>query len=1391
MSTAILPLNIAALRVNTNDASALTSQFKGRMARFERAPTSSTGDQLLQPLADPSGPANPLGVGVHLHWQLPEPFARGQQPALDSAFTFPPAPNRWLVIRYLSMSDPTGGSTAAILTQRWIVESDAILPALASDKYGIVRPAVPVPLATDQSGVPSFRYLGRALPYDDWRAGTTPVPHLGDFAGPDGKPLQLSSVGFVGPGFSAYYPECCSVFGFWDTFADVPGLREQMLENAPVRFSASYQVIGWIDDAAADPLAGLPAAASADYTARVRQCLAAGVAVDLDPADAVSDVLDREHRMALRPDAVTFTLGPDHDVQTLDAPSRTLCAGIFQDLVWDTTANPATTFFLANPADPRNPTQPWSDTVRVAAGTTAVEGLSALLRSELDGSVGDDTDVLDNSELLLNALQLGLLSGIESKTDRIVDLEEMLHASGFGRVPGGLLWLIQPPGTDPKGDEQVTLPLMLAEKLAALNTAQQAYDDARAGVDILRRQLFLDWFRYIKLYLGDATDPNVDLNALVRFLASELSATVAAGHAAGLLPIQRDLLTQQVTGIDQPPTSGTLAAAAWAAHQDTEAALPPGGWTLQAVPAPPYWLPNDPVLVLDGQRVEPARRNGSADRTPVRIGADLLDRLVITAGDASFTVPAADVATFPTASPAMPARAEVNGLIGEAALLVPTLTPSCADAVAAAGGAGNPAVADRDGFVAALRSAVGGVNPLSGPLTGLYAAVRSPDYPGTVNPVQTAAGPPQLTVSFDNGSAAAYPPSPVGWTAPELRTEFSPTRLDPLLPVFLTWQGAFVPLQRRAGQDYTPDNLTAFFGLDTDGVDSTYLVAGGAPVGFTTGVPVTYAGSTVLSTRATTNLARQIDAYLSDHPDDPAADELQQIRALFVSRRILSQGLGGFTLQQTLHATIPTAPVQDLRRRRQDAVTTSIAAAAADPADDWNRSGFTNQAPIPTGPLAQQNFGPLRAGTLTITQLEVVDAFGQRILLETPGQQQPLQVIAADSVRPHPADTVNANALVLPPRFGLPARIWFRWLSAAAGPGDFVESNSHPATTPVFGWVVPNHLDDSLAIYDADGSPIGSFGLEHANRVYRSRPGNAGNPGDDLAVDIGAPGRPTVNPQLATVMWAIQLASDGFLADLMATVLTSESWIQPAGGDQDAALAVLIGRPLALTRAVLEAQTPGGLLPLNPADTGPQAPFPRDVRAQRYRYADRQATSSASLATVRIPVRVGDVANLDDGTVGYFVARTTGDVASPFYSPYAPSGGADGVLQPRPEPINLTLNSAPTVLVLLVDPRAGVHATTGVLPVEQLSIPPDQYELALRSLAVTFPTHPVLHGQSELVIPVPRIGGYDWSWVPPAGPVLPLRSNAADGSASTGYSPQAVDEGWLQLRPDSPDPSKE
>ena len=101
---------------------------------------------------------------------------------------------------------------------------------------------------------------------------------------------------------------------------------------------------------------------------------------------------------------------------------------------------------------------------------------------------------------------------------------------------------------------------------------------------------------------------------------------------------------------------------------------------------------------------------------------------------------------------------------------------------------------------------------------------------------------------------------------------------------------------------------------------------------------------------------------------------------------------------------------------------------------------------------------------------------------------------------------------------------------------------------------------------------------------------------------------------------------------------------------------------------------------------------------------------------------------------------------------------------------------------MLSDPRAPVHATTGVLPVQTREIPPDQYAQTVRNLAVTFFTHPILSLKEQLIVPLPQEGAYEWSWVTP-GRILPieLQPNQANEFATFGYTPQTLLEGWLRL----------
>lgn len=1401
---AIIPLNIAALRVSANDHSNVVTQFKGRAAIFEQMPfvstatQASTGDMILQPLESNSSPQNPLGVGIHLHWELPDYFRRGEQPAEGGDVVFPAAPNRWLVIRYLSLFDSGTGQYGAAQSRSWIVESDFVATQLTKDTYAVVRPAVSVPLPTNPpQNTQPYMYMGRVVDYASWNPSSeSPQNYLPAFNGSDGKPLYLTSIGFVGPSFSAYYPECCSVFGFWDHFKDVSTIYQAIVGNTPIQFKVSYQVIGWINEPASDPLTNVAQLVKAQYNQYVFQCQAENVAVDRTPADEFLSIASQDFRWDFHQQDISYTLNVDQTLNSLNVPQRTLCGGVMQEIVWNMLSNPQTRYFLNNAANVNSPAL-WTDTVELAVGNTTVEALSALLKMDM-GDTTDDPDLLDNYEYLLNALQLGLLHDLEQQGNSLITLEEECHAKAFSQLSGGYSWVVeqkQDSGTPADADQEVTLPLALAEQLSQLNQAQKKYDQGRAALDMMRKQVFMDWIRYVKMYMSGVVDPYVNINNLTNFLmtsnSGEIKWVASYGNSVGILFYMQDPVTAEVTGIQQPAADGSLAAAIWTQYQAMTAMLAQyPDWQLRIVAASPFWMPTDPVLVMEGDRLEPVRRNGPGPNISVRLSGELLNRLQFKYQGNTFVVATGDLSGLPNVSAATPMSQEVKALIGEAYLLIPMLARAAADALKAKGGTGNPAVSSYADLITSLNNAQGGQGSLTGgPGAGVFATIHAGE-PATANLTETVSTPLAISVTFTNDAANGWAPDAIAWNTQTALPEFTADRNDPFLPVFLIWTAQIDPLTRNSGLDYAANNLTNYFSLDADAVDYQYQM----PAAFTTKVPVKYDSSVTLSKTTTNSLTNQIDNYVANYPTDTEADaELEAAKTVYESRKIISQGLSGFNLEQTLRTFIPRVTVENLvKGTSRDEVTYNLnESAGANAKDDWYDFGFNSQTPIATGLLAQHNFGPLRAGFAEIFSLEIVDVFGQRMKLNTSSTNADgsLQTIVAASLKPASGDTANNGKIFLPPRLLTPARLWFNWLSAMHDnqvSDDFVEMNSHPATSPVCGWVMPNHLDNSLFFYDAGGAAVGSFGVEHGDLKYRTRAGNLDNPQDLLDEDIGPKGgAATVNAHLAVFMWYINGKDANFLLDLMATIENSDQFINPVNFPQDASLAVFIGRPLALTRAVIGLETSGNLLPLSQADTTANDPFPLDVKNNRFKYSDRQQTSSAKLADIRFPLRLGDLSNIDDGLVGYLIDHAGADPYDTFYSPAAPVQGGHGVVQPSPNIIELTLNATPIAVTMLIDPRAPVHATTGILPVEERRIPPDQYAQTMRSLAVTFFTHPMLSLRDQLIVPLPQESAYEWSWIAPGNSTaLPLQPNSANEFAIFGYSPQSLLEGWLRLETD-------
>jgi hypothetical protein len=76
-----------------------------------------------------------------------------------------------------------------------------------------------------------------------------------------------------------------------------------------------------------------------------------------------------------------------------------------------------------------------------------------------------------------------------------------------------------------------------------------------------------------------------------------------------------------------------------------------------------------------------------------------------------------------------------------------------------------------------------------------------------------------------------------------------------------------------------------------------------------------------------------------------------------------------------------------------------------------------------------------------------------------------------------------------------------------------------------------------------------------------------------------------------------------------------------------------------------------------------------------------------------------------------------------------------------------TVQADPQVLSLLIDQRGSVHATSGIVPVKAINIPPDQYAAALQAIEITFLSTPIITDAGKIHLPLPEEAGYQWSWL--------------------------------------------
>lgn len=589
---------------------------------------------------------------------------------------------------------------------------------------------------------------------------------------------------------------------------------------------------------------------------------------------------------------------------------------------------------------------------------------------------------------------------------------------------------------------------------------------------------------------------------------------------------------------------------------------------------------------------------------------------------------------------------------------------------------------------------------------------------------------------------------------------------QPWHPFLLEWEVELFPLQNKGNQNghYAPDFITSNYRLAENGVELTVQpgqgeMRQGANVYRGTSLLTSYVGSR-LRPQLERYLEKQLvadyyqaqaippemqsDSYFQEHiteiltwyqnlpvPDNMMTNVIAAYEHLIVPDFYhLAQALTGFNDALLMH-----------KQTRQLNIADPLGFAEDQRFADAIRLAVQNE--IRRAPQPLQDFNPIRSGAFRFLKLRLVDTFGRV-------KELTLDQVAAAEPLTYPGDN---TLIALPPRLAQPARVNLRWLSAGQVEQ---ETNSHPATGPICGWLLPNYLDNSLAVYDPTGRFLGSVTV---NPEMPWEPA--------FTVDAPAQIAAIAQPALRQVVSFIAEQGQSYLESFITVVDTALNAIDPENFAQHQGMALLMGRPMAVVRAAVSLELLG-----QPAIHQGWHAFRQDLR--------RSGRATDGFTTVQFPIRLGEYQQLNDGLIGYWIETAEGYADQIFYAPQAEISPDPRLRTHAAEPFQLyqAIADAPQRLTMLVDPRGQVHATSGILPTKGIDIPPQQYAAALEAIELAFLTTPVLTDSGRINLPLPVEPGYVWSWFTRAEttPILtdPLNPNAAFAAA------QVIREGWLK-----------
>jgi len=439
----------------------------------------------------------------------------------------------------------------------------------------------------------------------------------------------------------------------------------------------------------------------------------------------------------------------------------------------------------------------------------------------------------------------------------------------------------------------------------------------------------------------------------------------------------------------------------------------------------------------------------------------------------------------------------------------------------------------------------------------------------------------------------------------------------------------------------------------------------------------------------------------------------------------------------------------------------------------------------------------LEAGRLTLSSARLVDAFGRTLDLPLDALLVPARV-SEDAL----------GEMRLRPRLTAPARWRFDLVDATSTSVDAAlacvdQADASRQVSPIAGYLLPDHMDESLEVFSGDGKPLGELSHDPFSDAvqWEIAPGR-----EDVAPGAGPTDDPDATHHRVGWIAAGLVAADAAerqgtpdrpetesaLSAMLRAIDTTLWTVDPFGSLGTEHIAGLVGRPIAVVTARLALDVHSDVDELVYVD---------GVTAQ-----DRQAAYDA-LAQLAIQVKLGDVTRADDSLLGYFVdddfsrfhlvdrvvaeealasgrCRGVLDLADP--DPTA----ADPITHPYVDPTgSIVVHPGQTVrLTLLMHPGGKVYLTTGILPRTAKALARDWVNPGLSVLAPSLRVGPLLIDADK--VRLPKVASF------PVAQLFTRRDTpttwkddpilAATQNALLPDQEPVVQEGWVRIDPNPP-----